>query len=45
LIEIFDKTFYNEAYAFATGSLGILGTLYTVINRGLSNFNFGKKEA
>jgi hypothetical protein len=45
LIGIFDKNFFNEAYAYATGSLGILGTLYTVINRGLSNFNFGKKEA
>jgi hypothetical protein len=45
LIGIFDKNFFNEAYAYATGSLGILGTLYTVINRGLSTFKFGKTES
>jgi len=45
LIGIFDKNFFNEAYAYATGSLGILGTLYTLINRGLSSFKFGKTES
>lgn len=45
LIGIFDKNFFNEAYAYATGSLGILGTLYSVINRGLSTFKLGKAES
>lgn len=45
LIGIFDKNFFNEAYAYATGSLGALETLYTLIYRGISTFKFGKTES
>jgi hypothetical protein len=44
LIGIFDKIFFNEAYAHSTGSLGILGALYILINRGLCTFKFGKTK-
>jgi hypothetical protein len=45
LISIFDKTFLNEIYAYLTGTLGLLGSLYTILNRGFSGFKFGKSES
>ncbi|SFU10380.1 hypothetical protein SAMN04489724_3997 [Algoriphagus locisalis] len=45
LISIFDRTFLNEIYAYLTGTLGLLGSLYALLNRGISSFKFGKGEA
>ena len=44
LISIFDRTFLNEIYAYLTGTLGLLGSLYAVLNRGFSGFKFSKNE-
>lgn len=44
LISIFDRTFLNEIYAYLTGTLGLLGSLYALLNRGFSGFKFGKSE-
>ena len=38
LVGIFDKTIFNQAYAYLTGGLGILGTLYSVLNQGFAGF-------
>lgn len=43
LISIFDRTFLNEVYAYLTGTLGLLGSLYAMLNRGFSGFKFEKK--
>lgn len=45
LIGIFDKNFLNEAYAYLTGSLGLIGSLYAFLSRGFAGFKFGKSEA
>lgn len=45
LIGIFDRNFFNEAYAYLTGSLGLLGSVYALLNRGLSGIKFGKSES
>lgn len=45
LVGIFDKTFLNEAYTYLTGGLGILGTLYSVLNQGFAGLGGAKKEA
>ncbi|MEB2773741.1 hypothetical protein SYJ56_00390 [Algoriphagus sp. D3-2-R+10] len=44
LIGIFDKNFFNEAYAYLTGGLGLLGSLYALLNRGFAAIKFGKSE-
>ncbi|WPR75125.1 hypothetical protein [Algoriphagus sp. NG3] len=44
LISLFDRTFLNEIYAYLTGTLGILGSLYALLNRGFSGFKTGKIE-
>ncbi|MEB2782553.1 hypothetical protein U3A58_19345 [Algoriphagus sp. C2-6-M1] len=44
LIGIFDKNFVNEAYAYMTGGLGLLGSFYALLNRGLAGFKFGKSD-
>ncbi len=44
LISIFDKTFLNEIYAYLTGTLGLLGSLYAILNRGFSGFKLGKSD-
>jgi hypothetical protein len=45
LIGIFDQNFFSEAYAYLTGSLGLLGSVYALLNRGLLNFKFGKSNS
>lgn len=44
LVGIFDKTFFNEAYAYLTGGLGVLGTLYSFLSQGFPGLGRGKKE-
>lgn len=44
LVGIFDKTFFNEAYAYLTGGLGVLGTLYSFLNQGFAGLGGAKKE-
>ncbi|HSF55957.1 MAG TPA: hypothetical protein VLA71_19535 [Algoriphagus sp.] len=44
LVGIFDKTFFNEAYAYLTGGLGVLGTLYSFLNQGFAGLRGAKKE-
>lgn len=44
LVGIFDKTFFNEAYAYLTGGLGVLGTLYSFFNQGFAGLRSAKKE-
>lgn len=44
LVGIIDKTFFNEAYAYLTGGLGIMGTLYSFLNQGFAGFKWSKKE-
>lgn len=44
LVGIFDKTFFNEAYAYLTGGLGVLGTLYSFLNQGFAGLRGSKKE-
>ncbi len=45
MIGIFDRNFFNEAYAYLTGSLGLLGSLYALLNQGLSRLKFGKSDS
>ncbi|MDN3203834.1 hypothetical protein [Algoriphagus sediminis] len=45
LIGIFDRNFFNEAYAYLTGSIGLLGSLYALLNQGLVGLKFGKSES
>lgn len=44
LVGIFDKTFFNEAYTYLTGGLGVLGTLYSFLNQGFAGLRGSKKE-
>ncbi|WP_111669062.1 hypothetical protein [Algoriphagus litoralis] len=44
LVGLFDKTFFNEAYAYLTGGLGIMGTLYSFLNQGFAGLKGFKKE-
>lgn len=44
LVGIFDKTFFNEAYTYLTGGLGVLGTLYSFLNQGFAGLRGPKKE-
>lgn len=44
LIGIFDKTFFDEVYAYLTGSIGLIGSIYTILNGGLSSLKFGKQK-
>lgn len=44
LIGIFDKNFFSEAYTYLTGSLGLLGSLYALLDRGLGSLKFGKNS-
>lgn len=45
LIGIFDKNFFSETYTYLTGSLGIMGSLYALIDRGIGSFKFGKNSS
>jgi hypothetical protein len=45
LIGIFDKNFFSEAYTYLTGSLGLLGSLYALLDRGLGSLKFGKNSS
>ncbi|WP_268033534.1 hypothetical protein [Algoriphagus sp. PAP.12] len=45
LIGIFDKNFFSEAYTYLTGSLGLLGSLYALLDRGLGSLKFGKNAS
>ncbi len=42
LISIFERNFFNEAYTYLTGSLGMLGTLYSIFSQG---FNFRPNQS
>ena len=44
MVGIFDRAFFNEAYAYLTGGLGILGTLYSMFNQGISGLLKGKPK-
>lgn len=45
MVGIFDKTFFNEAYTYLTGGLGVLGTLYSFLNQGFAGLSAGKKDS
>lgn len=44
LVGIFDKSFFNEAYAYLTGGLGLLGTVYSFLSQGFAGLRAPKKE-
>ncbi|WP_194775000.1 MFS transporter [Pararhodonellum marinum] len=43
LIGYFDRNFLNEAYAYLSGFLGLLGTVYSMISKGIPSLSFRKK--
>lgn len=45
LIGIFDKTFFDEIYAYLTGSIGLIGSIYTILNGGFSGLKLGKSKS
>lgn len=43
--DFFDRAFFNEAYAYLTGGLGILGTFYSMFNQVISGLLKGKPKS
>ena len=45
LIGFFNRSFFDQIYAYLTGSVGLIGSIYTILNSGIANFKFGKPKA
>jgi hypothetical protein len=45
LIGYFDRNFLNEAYTYVSAGIGLLGTFYTMLNKGLGPIKLGKERA
>jgi hypothetical protein len=45
LIGYFDRNFLNEAYTIMSAGIGLLGTFYTLLNKGMSSLKLGKAQA
>lgn len=45
MIGYFDKNFLNEAYAYISGILGAIGSIYSLFSKGFSSLSWGKKSA
>lgn len=45
MIGYFDKNFLNEAYAYLSGILGAIGSIYSLFSKGFSSLSWGKKPA
>lgn len=45
MIGYFDKNFLNEAYAYVSGILGAVGSIYSLFSKGFSSLSWGKKSA
>jgi hypothetical protein len=45
MIGYFDKNFLNEAYAYLSGILGAVGSIYSLFSKGFSSLSWGKKSA
>ncbi|EMS32034.1 hypothetical protein C943_01599 [Mariniradius saccharolyticus AK6] len=45
MIGYFDKNFLNEAYAYLSGILGAIGSIYSLFSKGFSSLSWGKKSA
>ena len=44
LIGIFNRSFFDQVYAYLTGSIGLIGSMYTILNSGFTKLNFGKPK-
>ncbi|UZD21722.1 hypothetical protein PBT90_19600 [Algoriphagus halophytocola] len=44
LIGIFNRSFFDQVYAYLTGSIGLIGSMYTILNSGFTKLKFGKPK-